>query len=82
MGELKDKAKGMANEVAGNVKQQSLSDIFLGPAYERLRQGMNRTRLAVCATCDQYLKENRLVRDKLNQQAMPKHFLIPLEVVA
>jgi uncharacterized protein YjbJ (UPF0337 family) len=43
MGELKDKAKGVANEVAGNVKQTSAdpADRAEGRAQERKGEAQN-----------------------------------------
>ncbi|MFO0906393.1 MAG: radical SAM protein [Pirellulales bacterium] len=55
----------------GNVKQQTLSDIFLGPSYQQFREGMRMSRLPVCATCDQYHRENRLVDSRLFQIEPP-----------
>lgn len=56
----------------GNVHSQSLSEIFLGPSYQALRRGMNLARLPICAHCDQYLRENRLVDDRLKDSGIPK----------
>lgn len=58
-------------ESLGNVKEQSLIEIFQGEKYERFRQQMLTQRLAVCGNCDQYLKENRAVESRLadNQTA-------------
>jgi uncharacterized protein YjbJ (UPF0337 family) len=39
MGELKDKAKGIANEVAGNVKQQSNDPVTRQEGREQERKG-------------------------------------------
>jgi hypothetical protein len=47
------------------VKEQRFVDIFQGAAYEEFRRQMNQSRLAVCANCDQYLKENQLVENRL-----------------
>lgn len=39
MGELKDKAKGIANEVAGNVKQASSDPLTRGEGRAQERKG-------------------------------------------
>ena len=49
----------------GNVKTQSLTDIFQGEKYERFRKQMLNDRLPICAHCDQYTKENKLVDERL-----------------
>lgn len=54
----------------GNVRQQRLRDIFQGPAYEQFRQQMLSQRLKVCANCDQYLSENRLVHNRLERASV------------
>lgn len=55
----------------GNVLHQSLADIFQGTAYQQFRHQMTRERLAICANCDQYLPENRLVESRLAQAQHP-----------
>jgi hypothetical protein len=65
----------------GNVRQQTLTDIFLGSAYQSFRQGMNAARLSVCANCDQYLRENRLVDARLDEAAPPRFRLPIVEAV-
>jgi len=65
----------------GNVREQTLSDIFLGSAYQAFRQGMNVARLPVCANCDQYLRENRLVDARLAESAPPRLRLPIVETV-
>ncbi|MFO0915665.1 MAG: radical SAM protein [Pirellulales bacterium] len=54
----------------GNVRQQRLLDIFQGSAYEQFRQQMLQQRLKVCANCDQYLSENRLVHNRLERASV------------
>ena len=49
----------------GNVKTQSLTEIFQGEKYERFRAQMLHERLPICAHCDQYTKENKLVDERL-----------------
>ena len=49
----------------GNVKTQTLTEIFQGEQYERFRSQMLRKRLSICAHCDQYTKENKLVDQRL-----------------
>jgi MoaA/NifB/PqqE/SkfB family radical SAM enzyme len=56
----------------GNIVDQSLEQIFLGPAYRALRASMNSQRLPICAHCDQYLRENRLVDGRLACQQPPR----------
>ena len=55
----------------GNVFQQSLVEIFQGTAYRQFRRQMRRERLTVCANCDQYLAENRLVASRLAETQLP-----------
>lgn len=55
----------------GNVKDRPLADVFRGEAYDRLRRGMLQERLPVCANCDQFLLENRLVCSRLHQELVP-----------
>jgi MoaA/NifB/PqqE/SkfB family radical SAM enzyme len=55
----------------GNVHRESLADIFTGSAYERFRAEMRRRRLAMCAHCDQFLPENRALRDGLGEAPAP-----------
>ncbi len=45
----------------GNIREQSLAEIFVGARYESLRSAMRKRRLPICANCDQFLKENRRV---------------------
>ena len=66
----------------GNVIDQSLAEIFVSPEYERLRRSMRRERLEPCARCDMFLKENRLVRDRLAMRHPPQPAPYALEVVA
>ena len=49
----------------GNVKTQTLTKIFQGEKYEQFRSLMLRERLPICAHCDQYTKENKLVDQRL-----------------
>lgn len=56
----------------GNVKQKTLSEIFLGDDYQRFRVDMRVSRLKVCSTCDQYHRENRLVDARLVQIEAPR----------
>jgi len=42
-----------------------LTEIFQGEKYEQLRSQMLRKRLPICAHCDQYTKENKLVDQRL-----------------
>ncbi len=51
----------------GNVLTESLADIFRGPRYEAFRAEMRRQRLAMCEKCDQFLPENRQIRDALGE---------------
>jgi radical SAM protein with 4Fe4S-binding SPASM domain len=51
----------------GNVKEKSLAEIFLGSAYEKLRAEMRSQPLSACKRCDQYLEENRLISNALEQ---------------
>ena len=60
----------------GNVKQQTLTDIFLGDSYQQFRAGMRISRLPVCATCDQYHRENRLVDARLFQIEPPPNRIV------
>jgi radical SAM protein with 4Fe4S-binding SPASM domain len=66
----------------GNVQQQSLADIFHAPQYEVCRRRMQHQRLRVCANCDMFLRDNRLVRDRLEEQQTPQPLPHPLEGVA
>ena len=43
---------------------------------------MQHQRLRVCANCDMFLRDNRLVRDRLEEQQTPQPLLHPLEGVA
>lgn len=65
----------------GNVREQTLTEIFTGPAYQSFRRAMNSTRLAVCANCDQYLRENRVVDARLEERSEPRFRLPVLEPV-
>lgn len=65
----------------GNVRRQTLTDIFGGLAYQSFRQGMNVARLPICANCDQYLRENRLVDARLSEAAPPRFRLPVVEAV-
>lgn len=65
----------------GNVREKSLTEIFQGAAYQSFRRGMNDARLSVCANCDQYLRENRLVDARLDQATAPRLSLPILETV-
>lgn len=56
----------------GNVCRQTLTEIFHGDEYQRLRAGMRRVRLPICSHCDQYLRENRLVDARLVQLETPR----------
>ena len=49
----------------GNVKTQTLTEIFQGEKYEQFRRQMLDNRLPICAHCDQYTKENKLVDQRL-----------------
>jgi radical SAM protein with 4Fe4S-binding SPASM domain len=60
-------------ESMGNVKEQNLTEIFQGEKYERFRQQMLVQRLEICGNCDQYLKENRLVDRRLQDQKNKFH---------
>jgi MoaA/NifB/PqqE/SkfB family radical SAM enzyme len=55
----------------GNVLEQGLEDVFLGPAYDGFRRQMSQRRLAMCRHCDQFLPENQLIRDRLGESTMP-----------
>ncbi len=46
-------------EPLGNVRKDSIRDIFLGKKYDATRSSFLRNRLAICGRCDQYLAENR-----------------------
>ncbi len=63
-------------ESLGNVQEQTLTEIFQGEKYEAFRQQMLVKRLEVCGNCDQYLKENRLVDNRLNDR--DQNFELPL----
>lgn len=65
----------------GNVREQPLTEIFQGTAYQSFRRSMRQERLAVCSNCDQYLRENRLVQSRLEQQGTPLLALPVLEAV-
>lgn len=56
----------------GNVTRQSLTEIFQGDQYQQFRVDMRQVRLKVCANCDQYLRENRLVDARLVQLQAPE----------
>jgi hypothetical protein len=43
----------------GDLKQLSFTDIWTGPAYQRIRQMMHPPALAPCRRCDDFLEENR-----------------------
>ena len=55
----------------GNVLTESLADIFRGPRYEAFRADMRRQRLPMCEKCDQFLPENRQIRDALGEPPAP-----------
>lgn len=61
----------------GNVRNETLTDIFLGPKYQQFRREMNVSRLPICANCDQYLRENRLVDRRLGQSEQPLLAITP-----
>lgn len=49
----------------GNVREQSLKEIYLGPQYDALRTEFLDKRYPICARCDNYLVENRLIESGL-----------------
>ncbi len=51
----------------GNANEMTMTEIFHGEKYQAFRKQMLKDRLPICGNCDQYLKENRLVEDRLNQ---------------
>ena len=65
-------------ESLGNVKEQTLTEIFQGTRYAAFRQQMLSQRLSVCANCDQYLKENRTVENCLQDAQSGQRPLIQL----
>lgn len=50
----------------GNVRQTLFRDIFLGKAYETVREQFRTARPAMCARCDDFLAENRLLEAALS----------------
>ena len=50
----------------GNVNRRTLTEIFQGERYERLRRQMLEDRLPICGHCDQFTSENRLVENRIN----------------
>ncbi len=55
----------------GNILTDSLAEIFRGEPYCRLRRSMQDKRLPICALCDQFLQENRLVKSRLAEYEIP-----------
>ena len=45
----------------GNINKSGLRDVFFGEEYAKLRQSFVKTRLADCARCDNFLRENNLL---------------------
>lgn len=52
----------------GNVYTRSLTEIFTGPEYEHFRRMMSQQRHEMCAHCDQFLPENRLLNEVLGSE--------------
>lgn len=53
-------------EALGNLHEQSFTDIWRGEAYRRVRLAMHtEKKLAPCARCDDFLKENRRMSEVL-----------------
>jgi radical SAM protein with 4Fe4S-binding SPASM domain len=55
----------------GNIRNESLTDVFRGTAYQELRRSMEHRRLPACANCDQFLLENRLIESRLQEHQVP-----------
>jgi hypothetical protein len=52
----------------GSVRGQSVRDLFTGPAYQRIREQFLQQRPPVCHRCDNFLAENRLLEERLQNQ--------------
>ena len=53
----------------GNVRQQSLADIYLGEPFMALRQAFLSERLPLCRRCDNFLVENEYLEQALQAAA-------------
>jgi len=49
----------------GNVREQSVAEVFGGSVYEGIRDQFHQSRLKICHRCDNFLVENRLLHDAL-----------------
>ena len=58
-------------EPLGNVGTQSAREVFMGPAFEQIRRGMEAARLPACHACDMFLKENRSLATELGGPQLP-----------
>lgn len=56
-------------EPLGNVRRQSLSEIWSGEKYRAFRRSMTEGRPAVCHHCDDFLPENRAMDQVLSARA-------------
>ncbi len=64
----------------GNLHHESLADIFRGRAYHELRRVMECARLSACSRCDQFLFENRLIEQRLQQDQVVREDTTLLEM--
>jgi MoaA/NifB/PqqE/SkfB family radical SAM enzyme len=49
----------------GNAKTESLEKIFFNTSYAKVREDMRRKKLARCLGCEMFIKENRILNQRL-----------------
>ena len=60
-------------ESLGNVRDQSVREVFLGERFQNIRRQMEGERLASCHACDMFLDENRRLDEALSASSAGSH---------
>ncbi|MGE3675007.1 MAG: radical SAM/SPASM domain-containing protein [Polyangiaceae bacterium] len=58
-------------EPLGDLSSQSVRDVWLGEAFQRIREQMRAERIPSCHACDMYLVENRELNAALGEISIP-----------